>query len=459
MSNDLSISNRMMVACSVVVILFSSTFVAVGISLSNLTEDVQKINAQTLPYLKVAEDTSNSSNHQLSGINDVVIGIVKDSRFTMNMMIAGGTVSAILAAFFGIWIVLGIRRQLGGEPAYAADVVTQVAKGDLTVKVKTHDGDDTSLLSAVRNMVDNLTKISIDVRVNSDAISTASKEIALGNADLSQRAEQQAASLQETASSMAELLSAVHRNAESVKHASQLAQGTSNVAEQSGHAVENLVATMTSINASSKKIEDIISVIDGIAFQTNILALNAAVEAARAGEQGRGFAVVASEVRNLALRSASAAKEIKSLIGESVAKVKSGTDQVQEAADSINDVVTSVQLVASMMKNISAETVEQAVSIEQVNTAINEMDAITQQNAAVIEEAAAAAEGMQEQAAALILAVSMFKLEGSSARVPAVAKSDTRRGVEHHLSVSPTKGSHKLSAKVREDNDGDWKEF
>jgi len=260
---------------------------------------------------------------------------------------------------------------------------------------------------------------------------------------------------------MEQLLTAVRQNAESARHAYQLSQGTCDVAEQSGIAVEKLVATMLSINESSRKIESIIGVIDGIAFQTNILALNAAVEAARAGEQGRGFAVVASEVRHLAQRSAAAAKEIKQLIGVSVEKVGVGSMQVKDAADTIGDVVTSVQLVASLMKDISAATTEQSLSIEHVNTAIVQMDGVTQQNAALVEEAAAAAESMNDQSVALMKAVSLFKLKAGRGMDDKVA---TRRSgkpdvVLHVPAVMAAHRKVRKTAMLKEDKDGDWKEF
>ena len=261
-------------------------------------------------------------------------------------------------------------------------------------------------------------EIIAQVKNSTNLINTAAQEIAHGNNDLSQRTEEQASSLEETASSMEELTSTVKHNAENAEEANKLAQDASDVAERSGQSVAELVATMTAISESSKRIKDIIGVIDGIAFQTNILALNAAVEAARSGEQGRGFAVVADEVRNLAQRSAIAAKEIKLLIGDSVEKVNVGSTRVRDAADGINGVVTSVQLVSSLMKDISAAITEQSAGIQQINTAITRIDDVTQQNAALVEEAAAAAESMQGQANNLTRAVSIFKLDGYIGSTP-----------------------------------------
>uniref|UniRef100_UPI003B3A691B methyl-accepting chemotaxis protein n=3 Tax=Herbaspirillum TaxID=963 RepID=UPI003B3A691B len=260
------------------------------------------------------------------------------------------------------------------------------------------------------DMNDSLRGIVANVRTGTDTISTASAEIAAGNLDLSGRTEQQASSLEETASAMEELISTVRQNADNARQASQLAQSASSVAEQGGGVVSQVVDTMGAINASSRKIVDIISVIDGIAFQTNILALNAAVEAARAGEQGRGFAVVASEVRSLAQRSASAAKEIKELINDSVEKVGDGSRLVEQAGVTMQEVVSSVRHVTDIVAEISAASAEQTSGIEQINLAITQMDQVTQQNAALVEQAAAAAASMQNQAGRLAQMVSVFRI-------------------------------------------------
>ena len=389
-------------------------------------------------------------------------GIVSNAKSTMMVMIIGGLIASLSAAFFAAWITRSVLGKMGGEPAYAAEVVKRVSEGDLTVAVNIKANDDNSMLFAVQDMIRKISVMVANIRHNTESIATATQEIATGNTDLSQRTEQQAASLEETASSMEELLSAVRENAESAKHAYQLAQGSCDISEQSGKEVEMLVATMNAINESSSRIHDIISVIDGIAFQTNILALNAAVEAARAGEQGRGFAVVATEVRNLAQRSASAAKEIKQLISGSMQNVDIGSKQVKDAAETINDVVTSVQLVASLMKDISAKTTEQSMSIEQVNTAITQMDDVTQQNAALVEQAAAATESMQEQAAILLQDVSIFKLTTASAAPrkasPALPKTTPPHLKSSHTSTTLPTRTHKL-AKAVKDDDSDWKEF
>jgi methyl-accepting chemotaxis protein len=338
-------------------------------------------------------------------------GAYESGRATMLVLVA---LSALAGIVFGILITRSLTRQLGGEPAYAAEVAGRIAGGDLRTDVQLRAGDDTSLLFAMKSMRDHLARIVSEVRHGTDAIASASGEIASGNLDLSSRTEQQASSLEETASSMEELTSTVKQNADNARQANVLAQTASNVAGQGGDVVAQVVQTMGSINDSSKKIVDIITVIDGIAFQTNILALNAAVEAARAGEQGRGFAVVAGEVRTLAQRSAAAAKEIKSLIGDSVDKVAVGTKLVDQAGSTMTEVVASIQRVTDIMAEISAASQEQTGGIEQINQAISQMDNVTQQNASLVEEAAAASEALQSQAAKLSELVSVFQVGGGA---------------------------------------------
>ena len=323
-----------------------------------------------------------------------------------------GSVAAGLA--LGALITRALTRQLGGEPAYAVQIAGAIAEGDLTVDIRTASHDSSSLLFAMKTMRDKLVGIVSQVRSGTDTINTASGEIAQGNLDLSSRTEEQASSLEETASSMEQLTSAVRQNADNARQANVLAGAASDVAGKGGAAVGQVVQTMESINASSRKIVDIISVIDGIAFQTNILALNAAVEAARAGEEGRGFAVVASEVRSLAQRSASAAKEIKTLIGDSVDQVEAGAKLVHDAGKTMDEVVASVRQVADIMQEITAASAEQSAGIEQVNQAVLQMDQVTQQNAALVEEAAAAAESLQGQAQTLTELVGVFRLHAQA---------------------------------------------
>src|SRR5450830_626954 len=336
--------------------------------------------------------------------------VYQASRSFMIALVVG---SLGVGLAFGALITRSLTRQLGGEPAYAVKIAGAIAEGDLTVDIRTARHDDSSLLYAMKGMRDKLVGIVSQVRVGTETINTASGEIAQGNLDLSSRTEEQASSLEETASSMEELTSTVRQNADNARQANVLAGAASEVAGKGGAVVGQVVQTMESINASSRKIVDIISVIDGIAFQTNILALNAAVEAARAGEEGRGFAVVAAEVRNLAQRSAAAAKEIKTLIDTSVEKVEIGTKLVGQAGVTIDQVVSSVKHVTDIIAEITAASQEQSVGIEEVNHAIIEMDGVTQQNAALVEEAAAAAQSLQDQAAELARVVSVFKLGGN----------------------------------------------
>jgi methyl-accepting chemotaxis protein len=342
-------------------------------------------------------------------------------------------------------------------------VIEQAKAGDLAnrVPLEGKTGAIASLCDGVNALMDKMTEIIMQVREAGETINTASGEIATGNNDLSTRTEQQASSLEETASSMEELASTVKQNAENAQQANQLASAASGVAVKGGEVVGNVVTTMSAINESARKIEDIISVIDGIAFQTNILALNAAVEAARAGEQGRGFAVVAGEVRNLAQRSASAAKEIKELITDSVGKTTEGTQQVEEAGATMEEIVASVQRVTDIMGEISAASTEQSTGIDQVNTAITSMDEVTQQNAALVEEAAAAAESLVEQANSLMDTVSSFNLAGApsnerrASNSPMRAKPALKRPV---IEKKPQAASKPVVAKTGTD-DGDWEEF
>jgi methyl-accepting chemotaxis protein len=325
-------------------------------------------------------------------------------------------VCSALSLGLGVLLAWLLVRSITEPLSRAVQVARSVASGDLTSRIEVTSKDETGqLMQALKDMNDSLVGIVGNVRSGTDTIATASSQIAAGNHDLSSRTEQQASSLEETAASMEELTSTVKQNADNARQANQLAVSASSVAVKGGSVVAEVVGTMGAINASSRKIVDIIGVIDGIAFQTNILALNAAVEAARAGEQGRGFAVVAAEVRNLAQRSAAAAKEIKTLIGDSVDKVEEGSKQVAEAGKTMDEIVDSVKRVTDIMAEITAASQEQTSGIEQINQAITQMDQVTQQNAALVEEAAAAASSLQEQASGLSQVVSVFRLEGGQA--------------------------------------------
>ncbi len=344
-----------------------------------------------------------------------------------------------------------------------------LARGDLTDRINNeYHGTFGQLKDDANSTSDKLKEILSQIREATDTINTAAKEIASGNVDLSQRTEKQASSLEETAASMEELTSTVKQNAENAKQANQLAHSASAVAQKGGAVVQQVVGTMSSINESSRKIVDIISVIDGIAFQTNILALNAAVEAARAGEQGRGFAVVAAEVRNLAQRSAAAAKEIKTLIGDSVDKVEAGTKLVDDAGKTMEEIVNAVKRVTDIMSEISAASNEQSQGIEQVNQAITQMDEVTQQNAALVEEAAAAAESLEEEAQSLTRSVGVFKMDGNSqqarAAAPSASRAVTKPALRHPSApakkpAAPAGKPRALPAKAGKPEGEEWEEF
>ncbi|QNB09495.1 HAMP domain-containing protein [Herbaspirillum frisingense] len=401
---------------------------------------------------------------------------------------------AIILCVIAAWLVTrSITRPLNE----AVNVASAVAQGDLTVQIADTSKDETGmLLASLKTMNQNLHRIVSEVRTGTDTINTASSEIATGNLDLSSRTEEQAGALEETASAMEELTSTVKQNADNARQANQLAATASEVAVQGGSVVGQVVQTMGEINDASRKIVDIISVIDGIAFQTNILALNAAVEAARAGEQGRGFAVVASEVRTLAQRSASAAKEIKALIDDSVARVDNGSQLVEQAGSTMSEVVASVRRVTDVVAEISAASHEQSDGIEQINHAIVQMDEVTQQNAALVEQAAAAAQSLQEQSVRLSETVGVFKLSSSDApraqaarkplaprpattarpaaktgqaAAPAATSPAAATGATAATAAPPalpaasTKASNKASAKAGSKavtaDDGDWEQF
>jgi len=436
----------------------------------NREQAVNLLSSEMRPAQQVYFDAVNALIEYQSHIMDESYKEANQTyRSSRTIMILLGSIALALGAAAAFVITRSLTRQLGGEPAYATAIAGKIAEGDLTVSIVTEKSDRTSMLYAMKEMRDNLVKIVSQVRTGTDTIATASSQIAAGNMDLSSRTEEQASSLEETASSMEELTSTVKQNADNARQANQLAVAASAIAERGGAVVSQVVSTMGDINTASRKIADIIGTIDGIAFQTNILALNAAVEAARAGEQGRGFAVVATEVRSLAQRSAAAAREIKELIGDSVAKVDTGNQLVQQAGDTIAEVVVSVQRVTDIMGEITSASQEQSAGIEQVNQAIAQMDQVTQQNAALVEEAAAAADSMQEQAGALAKSVSVFRLDGAGQSQFSTAAAATRAVAPALKSIRPATGrpvkslqmqpSSQSNARAQTSAAGEWEEF
>ncbi len=367
-------------------------------------------------FERVAEDLTRLGDINMKGAAEARKGAHSSYAHAHDWTIAFVAVAIALAIALAVVIVRSIARQLGGEPGEAASLARSVAAGNLGVPIRLRPGDATSMMAQLKTMQESLSKVVADVRQNADSVATASTQIAQGNLDLSSRTEEQASALEETAASMEELGSTVSQNADNAKQANQLALGASSLATRGGEVVGEVVSTMKGINESSRRIGDIIGVIDGIAFQTNILALNAAVEAARAGEQGRGFAVVASEVRSLAQRSAGAAKEIKELIGASVERVERGSALVDQAGATMGEIVAAVRRVADIIGEISAATIEQSAGVAQVGEAVSQMDQATQQNAALVEESAAAAESLKQQAQQLVQTVAVFRLvEGGGA--------------------------------------------
>ncbi|MBV8626126.1 MAG: MCP four helix bundle domain-containing protein [Herbaspirillum sp.] len=354
-----------------------------------------------------------AKKNNADALNDETDVIYANIRLLLIAMTLGGVIMGVL---IGLLISRNLTRQLGGEPKDVAAVAVAVSSGDLSTPIDMGRARTGSIVSAMHLMQTSLRKVVQTVRTSSDSIAIGSRQIATGNLDLSSRTEEQASSLEETASSMEELTSTVKQNVANARQANEMASVSSSVAQKGGMVVAEVVTTMGAINESSRKIVDIISVIDGIAFQTNILALNAAVEAARAGEQGRGFAVVASEVRSLAQRSAAAAKEIKVLIEDSVDKVDVGTRLADQAGVTMSEIVDNAGKVTDIIGEISLASQEQASGIEQINQAIIQMDDVTQQNAALVEEAAAASRSLQEQASALAQIVSVFKLDANDTR-------------------------------------------
>lgn len=373
-------------------------------------------------------------------------GVVHSGDNVQNVLYTTILVAVLVTLALGIvsyFVVRTIWQQLGGEPEYAREIASAVASGDLSMHIQIEPNDQGSLLVALKEMRDRLQAMMSDIKISADTIMIASAEIASGNADLSSRTESQASSLEETASSMETLTDTVKQNADNARQANQMVGSASEVAIKGGKVVSEVVTTMVDINQSSKKIVDIIAVIDGIAFQTNILALNAAVEAARAGEQGRGFAVVASEVRNLAQRSAAAAKEIKTLIGDSVDKVNAGSQLVDQAGKTMDEIVASVKRVSDIMTEITAASQEQSAGIGEIGQAIAQMDEMTQQNSALVEQAAAAAESLEDQANHLIASLAVFKLMPNA----------TQNKLAKIARVSPQANSQKRLENTSEDWD------
>jgi methyl-accepting chemotaxis protein len=358
---------------------------------------------------RLLEPLEAEKRRQVGHLGEELARVGSQAGLARTLALAGVVlIAAGLAVFVGF--VVRAMRQLGAEPGELKAVADAVSGGDLTTRIALRPGDTTSVMAALATMTDSLDRLVRGVRANAEGVATASAQIASGNSDLSRRTETQAASLQQTASSMEELGSTVRRNADNARQASQLATASSEIAGGGGETVREVVRTMQGISESSRRIADIIGVIDGIAFQTNILALNAAVEAARAGEQGRGFAVVAGEVRNLAQRSGTAAREIKALIGESVERVNQGALLVDRAGESMRGIVESIRRVTDIVGEISAASDEQSRGVVLVGTAVSQLDRATQQNAALVEESAAAAESLSQQSQQLVQTVASFRL-------------------------------------------------
>src|SRR5471030_1102297 len=413
-----------------------SAYKAAGAEIAQLRTDGKLFQARNMfeqtflpasaKYMAQVHKLLDIQRANINSTADDIDGIYRSSRL---MLLVLSAVAVIIGMAGATLIARTLLRQLGGEPDFATSVAERIAAGDLSVRIDVEDGDTSSLLYAMKSMRDSLTGIVAQVRSGTDHIAAESQQNATGNQNLSNRTEQQAASLEETAASMEELTATVRQNADHAQQADELARSASSVAVKGGGVVGQVMSTMDEISAASRKIVDIIGV---IAFQTNILALNAAVEAARAGEQGRGFAVVATEVRNLAQRSATAAKEIKGLIDDSVQKVDGGSALVDEAGQTMELIVTSVKQVTVIMADILGASREQSIGIDSVTRSISEIDHVTQQNAVLVVEAAAVAEALQEHASALAETVSLFKLDaaavaGISGMVPRRAPSTAPR--------------------------------
>lgn len=405
---------------------------------------LRKLTTSQNAFLDLANAFANSQDQQLRAEGKMA---VEEGATAIKLTLIFSLIAVLLAIVMGYFLTRSIIRPL----STAVQLAESVAAGDLTTDIRVTSADETGqLMQGLKNMNENLLRIVTEVRSGTQAISSASSQIAAGNLDLSSRTEQQASSLEETASAMEQMTATVKQNADNARQANHLAAQASRVAVEGGEVVGQVVSTMEGINVSSRKIVDIISVIDGIAFQTNILALNAAVEAARAGEQGRGFAVVASEVRNLAQRSASAAKEIKVLIDDSVSKVDNGTQLVAKAGATMAEVVSSVKNVTDIVGEISIASHEQSTGIEEINKAITQMDEVTQQNAALVQEASAAAYSLNEQAERLAESISIFKVSAATVSTPERPASPLKR---------PALLSNRVISQAEKNKEGSWETF
>ncbi|MHC3430556.1 methyl-accepting chemotaxis protein [Delftia lacustris] len=436
---------------------------------------VRKMNDECRPLLaELTETTRQYSELTRARSRQMIEQAAQAYVYRRNMLIAASMVAIFLAVLMGWRIARGLTRSLGAEPAQLGNVAQQIAQGNLSPELLRHQAPEGSVQASLNAMLQSLASVVHEVRKNADGIAGGSTEIANGNADLSQRTEQQASALQETAASMEQLSTTVRQNADNARQVNQLALGASQVATKGGGSVQEVVNAMQDISESSRQIGEIVGVIDGIAFQTNILALNAAVEAARAGEQGKGFAVVAGEVRNLAQRSAQAAREIKQLIATSTTRVKQGTELADQAGATMAQVLQSIQRVTDLMGEISSASDEQSAGVAQVGKAVSQMDQVTQQNAALVEESAAAAASLRTQAQQLVQAVSIFQLGGQAAQpastpplsqptvqarnpAPAKAALPARQAARPVLRpVSPVSPAHKQAQAQEQD---DWVSF
>ncbi len=436
---------------------------------------VRKMNDECRPLLaELTETTRQYSELTRARSRQMIEQAAQAYVYRRNMLIAASMVAIFLAVLMGWRIARGLTRSLGAEPAQLGNVAQQIAQGNLSPELLRHQAPEGSVQASLNAMLQSLASVVHEVRKNADGIAGGSTEIANGNADLSQRTEQQASALQETAASMEQLSTTVRQNADNARQVNQLVLGASQVATKGGGSVQEVVNAMQDISESSRQIGEIVGVIDGIAFQTNILALNAAVEAARAGEQGKGFAVVAGEVRNLAQRSAQAAREIKQLIATSTTRVKQGTELADQAGATMAQVLQSIQRVTDLMGEISSASDEQSAGVAQVGKAVSQLDQVTQQNAALVEESAAAAASLRTQAQQLVQAVSIFQLGGQAAQpastpplsqptvqarnpAPAKAALPARQAARPVLrSVSPVSPAHKQAQAQEQD---DWVSF